>query len=196
MKKIVIIVVVLLGAIMLGSCDKDEVNVAQLEGTKWTLVKIEYLFNGETVYSTTDTKEAEVSHELRFENGNLTFDYYRDGEMAVAPYSLVENVLIVSDFYRTLTRCGNSDKYKVVKLSNKEFVIESYVYGTVNYEDDAPSYTTYKGVQIQMDDTYYSPLFYKDSYDFDFESYVGIQVLPLPSGDFYDVCRLYYKVVK
>ena len=48
MNKIATIVVVLLGAILLGSCNKDEVNAAQLEG-KWTLNKQEYLFEGKTV---------------------------------------------------------------------------------------------------------------------------------------------------
>ena len=182
---------------MLGSCNKDEVNVAQLEGTKWTLVKIEYLFNGETVYSTTDTKEAEVSHKLSFENGNLTYYRYGGGDILVEPYSIVENVIVVSSFWGGLTRWGDSGNCKVVKLSNKELVIEPFV-NTIENVDEVYNPSTYKGVPIHYDFDYgLGAYFYDDSYYFESKGYGYIEVYLTPSGeDFYDTGRLYYKVMK
>ena len=173
------------------SCSNDEVSSSSIEGTSWTLVKIDYLFNGETAYSTIDIKEARVSHKLSFENGNLTYDNYYNEEYSVAPYSIVENVMLG---YFSLTEWGEYGKYKVVKRSNKEFVIETFVHTVENHNIDAPSIITYKGVPIQKDDEefYRTILFYNDSYYYESKGYGGIEVSQLPSGDFYDTGRLYF----
>ena len=178
MNKVIYAVVLLLGlSILFCSCEKESLvsNSYLLENKWWGLNKVEFCFNGKVV-ETTDRGKDFVFEKVYFHEGICNF-LYEDGDQKAVSYVFNDNVLSVY-----------SERVNVIKLTNKEAVVELLV------GNDNGIVITYLSVSDRIIDTYNGKEIYESGcfvYYID-NNKVAIQVRQTDRGAWYDTARAYF----
>lgn len=143
MKKLLFVALLLIGVGFITSCNKDEGSnndKGKLEGKWWTPVKEELLFNGTIVYSSASNFNIDGNGKLYFQNGNVNMG----GDYSCG-YTFIDGRITLW-----------LEQWEVIKLTNKEFVIEL---SSSNNDEvgEGNLVRTYKGVEIyRAENSYYN----------------------------------------
>ena len=153
MKKLLIVMMALLCAGLLASCNKEEtdtVDFKYLTDVKWQNYKAEYRFDGKFVAGVADEDIDMTSYTVygKDSDGNdMAFTYYPDKDTPdKLPYTLIpeKNIIVTMVFLIPFI-------FKVSKLTKDRFVADMYMGSLTQEEYTGGVVAAYKERQIHFD---------------------------------------------